>query len=156
MITALSEVTRSTVDASTATEGLAQYVGTSLRPGALLEIWFMFEKLGELECTVLTETRIELHARGRFLGRAFDVPCKIELGPRDRCTIELGRLRDPEARSCLQLKKWIVISEDLGGHEPSLRVWADREVTKVELRCTVGMLRPVFDLTLVPPRFGTS
>jgi hypothetical protein len=143
--------TEPTVDASSSCTGLAQHVGSSMKPGARLEIWLLWEKLGELECKVLTETCLEFHARGRFLGRAFDASGKIELEPRGHCTIEIGQLRDPEARYCLEHRRPIVISEDCNGHAPSLRFWADGVETRAELRCTVGKLRPKFDLTIAPP-----
>ena len=156
MCTALdSTIAEAAVEVGAACMGLTQHLGSSMQPGARLEIWFLREKLGELECRVLTETRLEFHARGRFLGRDFDAPGKIELAPPDRCTIALGRLRDPYARYCLQHKRAILVSEDLGGHAPSLRFWADKVVTMVELRYTVGRFRPRLDLTIAPPRSST-
>jgi hypothetical protein len=122
-----------------------------MKPGARLEIWFWREKIGELECKVLTETRLEFHAWGQFLGHAFDAPGKLELEPRGRCTMQLGDLRDPEASYCLQHKRTIVISEAFNDHAPSLRFWADKAETKAELRCTVVRFRSRFDLTIAPP-----
>ena len=133
-------------------DGIEQYVGSTMRPGATLEIWCLWEKIGELECKVLTATRLELHARGRFLGRPVDVPGAIELGPASRCTIELGDLRDAEARYCLQHKRPVLISEGFLGYAPSLRFWADGAETKVELRYTVDRFRPRFELTIGPRR----
>jgi hypothetical protein len=135
-------------------KGLAQHVGSSMKPGARLEIWFFWEKVGELECKSLTETRIEFHAKGRLLGRTFDTAGKIELGPQGRCTIELGELRDPEACYCLEHKRPFLISEDFDGHAPSLRFWADAAETRAELRCYVGIFRPRIPLTLAPPKLA--
>lgn len=156
MSTALdSVVAGSALNVSAVCKGLAQYVGSSMKPGSRLEIWHLWEKLGELECKILTDTRLEFHAKGRFLGSAFDALGKIEVEPRDRCTIELGHLRDPEARYCLQHKRSILISEEFNGHAPSLRFWADKAETRAELRCTLGRFRPTFDLSIAPPKSPT-
>jgi hypothetical protein len=136
-------------------KGLAQHVGASLVPGARLEIWCLWEKIGELECKAVTDTRIELRIRGRFLGHEFDATGKLEIEPRGRCTIALGAVRDPDARYCLQHKRPIVISEAWGGLAPSLRFWADGADTRAELRFTVDRVRPKFDLVLAPPKLST-
>ena len=149
-----SPIAESTVYRGTARRGLAQHFGSSMEPGSKLEIWFFWQKVGELECKSLTETRLEFHARGRLLGRTFDTSGKIEieLEPQGRCTIELGRLRDPEARYCLQHKRPFLISEDFDGHAPSLRFWADEAETRAELRCNVGIFRPRLPHTIIPAR----
>ncbi len=153
MTTALDSLVSGTeADAGGVREGLVRHFGSSMRSGARLEIWLSWDKLGEIECRVLTETCLEFHARGRFLGRAFDVPGRIELAPRGRCELELGHLCDSEARYCLQHKRPLVISEGFEGHSPSLRFWPEGAETRAELRCTVGRLRPRFDLVITAPR----
>lgn len=142
----------SDADAGDLGKGLTQHIGSGMQPGSRLEIWFLQERLGELECKVLTKTRLEFHAWGRFLGQPFDAPGKIELAPWGRCTIEIGHRRDAEACYSLQHKRVVLISEDFNGHAPSLRFWADKAETKVELRYTAGRFRPKFDVTIAPPR----
>ena len=157
MSTALdSPIAGSRVGAGAPCKVLEQHLGSSMRPGSRLDIWFLWEKLGELECKVLTETRLEFHATGRFLGRDFDASGKIELEPMGRCTIELGHFRDPDAHYHLQHKSILIESGGFNGHAPSLRFWADEAETKVELKCTVGRFRPRFDLPVAPPRPPTS
>jgi hypothetical protein len=131
-----------------ARKGLEQCVGSSMTRGSRLEIWCKREKVGVFECLGLTATCLEFRAEGRFLGRSFDVRGKLELDARGHCAIELGQLRDPDARYCLQHRRPIVISEGLDGYEPSLRFWPERAETRAELRCNVDRVRAKFDLTI--------
>ena len=139
-----------------ANEGLGKYLGTSMQPGAVLDVryyvWPFWHHGGKLECKLVDDLFIEV---------AVDVEVKplppitlagsVRLVPfSDRCIVTIGGTTDRNARYVSEGQSILIESQEFGDYKPSIRFWREGAETKADIWVSLRGFRVKVHVAITP------